>query len=268
MNKFFEGLPIYFVNLESEVARKNKFVDSLVSYGIKDYKRIDAFDGRGKSLNVKQSDFQVKLEGNQAAIILSYIRLLREFLNNESSDYILMCDDDVDFFNSVNIDFNFYDTLKYHKPELYNLKVVTLDILTDVMIQIPPDVLIKPTYTSYGQATIINKQWVEMFLDKYHFHTGRLDENFLIDLTPYTQNLNNTKPDWIHPAIDAINFDEHAYLWRVFSCFPTINSLTLPNDKKYCEWLDFRTNDVVLNQLTCKNRIIDISAFKYGPTIL
>lgn len=223
-NIFFENLPIWFVNLKQSEDRYIRMKESLDKYGIKNYKRIDAVDGSTHDFRITRAPYHQKdLTSGEMAANLSYIKLIREFLNSDL-EYVLMCDDDVDFFNSTKMNFSFYDTLKYHKPATYSLKLNALDISYwfNESNHIETNKLIKPKSTSLGNATIINKAWAKQFLEKYDVDTDNPNPNFIYK---YNKNINNI-PSWIIPACDAITFDEHTYVWKVFGIFDFSSTLS------------------------------------------
>lgn len=242
-NKFFENLPIYYINLERSKERRDALVDSFKEYGIKNYIRVNAVDARNikddsrvKYLNCHGKFSEVGM-GHYGAV-LSYFKAYNEFLKSPY-EYAMICDDDMDFYNSVKMNFNFYDTLKYHRMKYYNLKTSTVNMLSvDVFRdQIQQDIkvnfLMKPSHLSYGWSSIINKKWADYILTKYKAHDIKDYENFYYDATPYRYNYRNTHKTWIVPACDAISFDKHTFLWIVFSPSETEiigpNSLTTSN---------------------------------------
>lgn len=251
-NKFFQGLPIWFINLDSSEDRLNRILASFEEYGITQYRRIQAVDGRVRDLSVNPAPYHSKrLNSNEMAANLSYIKLINEFLNSEY-EYIVMCDDDADFKNSVHFDFNFYDTLKYHNPERYSLKVNALDLWPwfPEKKAVPANELIAPTATSYGNATIINKAWGRKFLERYNV-LGK--ESADIDGTliyKYSKNIND-EPDFVIPTCDGLTFDEDTYVWRVFGVFESTSTLN-PED-----WSEEQHFSQKQNQFMSYNHAID-----------
>ena len=261
---FFDGLPIYYINLDRHRERNERLLRSFKECGIHSYRRISGFDGTKKRLRVLQADYQEALGNRQSAVVLSYFKLVQTFLFEEQSDYILMCDDDIDFFNALKIDFNFYDTLQYHNPEYYNLKVVTND-QASFHYYVPVAKLHKAPVTTYGQATIINKKWAELFLKRYNMLDEDISYESTIDVRPYKSNVNDSNPTWIIPNCDALNFDENTYIWRVFPCFHTEDSsVGIPtiDPQTYVDSLNACTNKLVLEELTFTDRRLTLESFR------
>jgi GR25 family glycosyltransferase involved in LPS biosynthesis len=226
-NKFFEELPIYFVNLDRSSDRLDTLLTSFKNNGINNYTRIPAIDVKtlpGDSnviYNPKVLKFSHKHVGlGHHACVLSFLKAYNEFLKSEH-DYAFICEDDLDFSTSSKIDFNFYQTLKYHNPKFYNLKTSAVNqqyMWPNISgyTSLPVGTLLKPTHLTYGWSQIINKAWARNFLERYKA-VGVTDyKNFVLDLTPFDSNYNNTIPNHIAPAIDTLSFDEHTYVWIAF----------------------------------------------------
>lgn len=219
-NKFFKGLPIWFINLDSSTDRRDNMLNSFKKYGITEYRRISAIDGSENNLEIPAAIYHTKtLTSGEMAANLSYIKLMNEFINSDN-EYILMCDDDVDFKNSTMLNFNFYETLKYHNPEKYSLKLNALDISYwfNETNNVLPNRLIKPLSLSFGNATIINKNWAINFLKKYNVLNKKTEEIHKSFIYKYTENFGNLN-SFVIPACDAITFDEHTYVWKIFGVF-------------------------------------------------
>jgi hypothetical protein len=219
-NIFFNGLPIWFINLDRTVDRLNEMLSRLESYGITEYKKISAVDGKSVDLSIPKPEFHNSPHSSgEMGAMLSYIKGLNEFMLSEH-EYVLICDDDVDFSNSLFLNFNFFDTLKYHNPSQYCLKLNALDIgyWHPESNYIEPNVLTKPNFSSFGNATIINKEWAMQFLKKYNvlgLDTNQIDRTFIYK---YTNNVNNI-PKAVVATCDSLMFDEHSFVWRIFGVF-------------------------------------------------
>ena len=256
-NKFFNGLPIWFINLDSSEDRLNNIVNSFKEYGITEYRRIQAVDGKVQDLSVEKAEHHTKkLNSGEMAANLSYIKLINEFLNSEH-EHIVMCDDDVDFKNSVHFNFNFYDTLEFHNPEKYSLKLTALDLGPWFAEQddLPANKLIKPSSTSFGNATIINKPWAKKFLERYDVLDKDVDKIDRTLIYRYTQNINGL-PSFVIPACDSLTFDEDTYVWRVFGVFDDFSTL---NPETFSEEQHL---DQKFKQLMAYNQKIDEYSWK------
>jgi glycosyltransferase involved in cell wall biosynthesis len=224
-NLFFKDLPIYFVNLDRATGRLQTLLDSFESNNIKNYTRIPAID-----VNTLQNDSNIIYSPNHIkfsnpisslghyACLLSFFKTYNEFLKSDY-EYAFICEDDVDFSHSSKINFNFYDTLKYHNPEYYNLKTsaVNQNILKSEYCSYPVCELLKPDHLTYGWSSIVNKKWVKSFLERYNAIGISDYSNFIFDARGYAQNYNNSRSDYVVPAIDTISYDDHTFLWISFA---------------------------------------------------
>jgi GR25 family glycosyltransferase involved in LPS biosynthesis len=228
-NIFFKDLPIYFVNLDRSAARLNTLLDSFKKNNIENYTRIAAIDvvNIKDDSNVIYNSKQIKFSNpisslGHYACVLSFFKAYNEFLKSDH-EYAFICEDDLDFSHSSKINFNFYDTLKYHNPEFYNLKTSAVNqavnhhILKSEYSSYPVCQLLKPDHITYGWSAIVNRKWVKSFLERYNA-LGITDySNFIFDASIYTHNYNNSREDYILPAIDSITYDKHTFLWITFS---------------------------------------------------
>lgn len=216
-NLFFDGLPIWFINLDMSVDRKKKMIDQLNDLGITEYKIISAIDGVSNQLHIpnKNEGHARELSSGEVGAVLSFFKLLNQFILSDK-DYVMMCDDDVDLTISKKINFNFFETLAYHNPNKYSLKLNSMWIDDYVHTHIPFGSFLKPQHLLYGNMTIVNKAWAKEFLTKYKALGINIDNSFIYDPSNYNLNFGSA-PLEVYPTCDSINFDEHTFLWRVFS---------------------------------------------------
>lgn len=215
-NTFLKELPVWFINLDSSLDRRIKIVNDFDKYGIKRYEKISAIDGKNTNFISKRIPYHDrKLTSGEIGGVLSYLNAIQKFVDS-NLDYVLICDDDVNFYYSTKITFNFYDSLTYHNPKKYCLKLNALDInyfFPEKEI-VFPNKLTKPSHTSYGNATIINKAWAIDFLNtyKHEFNVTRLEKSYL--LKKYIKNINDI-PKAVIPSCDALTFTKDTFVWRV-----------------------------------------------------
>lgn len=234
-NTFFNGLPIYFANLDRSPERLERLLDDFGKYGITEFKRVAAFDGKtlSEAPKVIYGDHQVPTfhDGNYGhwGIFLSYLKMMEEFLKSDY-EYGLFCDDDIDFYNSTKMNFNFYDTLEYHNPEFYNIRTSIMYWEYYENPQLMPGKLQRPPYNVIGQASIFNRKWVEKFLDLYNPSRAALDENFVLDVSNFRTHY--TTPNSAVIAIDIVIEDEHALSLPIFKHIEYENSLCTPEYSK------------------------------------
>lgn len=117
-----EGLPpIYYINLDEHVSRKDYMEDQFLKWDIKNYTRISAHDGRG------DNDLRDQLVGSypnlmtsrEVGCTISHLKALKHWLENsdESEDVLMMMEDDCDLSTAAHWGFTwneFYEAAPYH----------------------------------------------------------------------------------------------------------------------------------------------------------
>ena len=231
-NKFFKGLPIYFANLDRSPERYEKLINDFKKYGINEFTRVSAIDGRqldGPPTIYYPEHCIHHLETypyGHFAIFATYLKMMQEFLKTDY-EYGLFCDDDIDFYNSTKMDFNFYETLEYYNPEFYNVRVSIMHWEYYDSDPIVPGKMQRPGYLVVGQASIFNRKWVEKFLDKYNPSNQQVDNNFILDARAHSTKYFTPMPGIV--AIDVEVDDEYAMVMPLFKHIVYNESLCDPH---------------------------------------
>jgi len=258
-NHFFKNLPIWFINLDRSCNRYDSMLNHLADIGVSNFKRIKAIDGNEVDFSVKKSIHHDRdLSRTEAATTASYISALNKFVNSEN-EYIMLSDDDSDFSSSAHFDFNFYETLDYHNPKVYCLKTSSLDIehWFPEKEYIKPNVLTRPSFTSYGSSMIINKLWASAWLKKYQVFGKPLESIDNKFIYKYKNNISNI-PSACIPAADAITFDENTFVWRVFGTRKS-SSTVEPKENTEHDNKSFLAYNKLINEYDwAKNSSIDV----------
>jgi GR25 family glycosyltransferase involved in LPS biosynthesis len=116
----YNDLPIYCINLEKDVERKNimqlqlinknvKFINAIYGKNIDDLTLTKYTDNSQKHYyNYNVNDNDNKLSPNEIGCLLSHIKVYEESLKNEDEDYILVLEDDVNLISFINNDNKLY----------------------------------------------------------------------------------------------------------------------------------------------------------------
>ena len=106
-NKINVQIPIYWINLERSVDRKEIFEKQLVKYNITNHKRINGIDG----LNIDLKNYNVidNLTKFELGCTLSHLKAIKEAYDNKEK-YVLVMEDDCNF-----------EYLKYQKYSISEL---------------------------------------------------------------------------------------------------------------------------------------------------
>ena len=101
-NNFFKEIPLYYINLENRKDRNDYMMEHLEKQGCKEYYRINAFSPDMLSENVLQDGKDLGTTIYETAATFSHILAVKTYLENSSSDYVIITEDDVDFDNVEN----------------------------------------------------------------------------------------------------------------------------------------------------------------------
>lgn len=89
--------PIYWINLDSDVERKEKAEELFDFYEIANT-RISGFDGRKEDLSVYlDGNFPGGMSQTEMGCTLSHLKALRYFLENTDEEVAIVCEDDIIF---------------------------------------------------------------------------------------------------------------------------------------------------------------------------
>jgi GR25 family glycosyltransferase involved in LPS biosynthesis len=111
IQNIISNIPIYWINLDSEIERKIRFETVINNYGIFN-KRISAIVGNNIDINEIKKSYKInkKISKNEIACTLSHIKAIREAYN-DNLEYVIIMEDDCNF-----------EYLENKKYSLYNLK--------------------------------------------------------------------------------------------------------------------------------------------------
>lgn len=123
-NIFFDGLPIFYINLDRSEDRNRIIIESFEKNMIKEYFRVSAVDGKKRNISFKNIGIK-GLSRYEAAALESHALAMLDFLNTDY-EYAAISEDDTNFDNSLKLKFNFYETLKIYNAEEYCLKLTNI----------------------------------------------------------------------------------------------------------------------------------------------
>lgn len=89
--------PVYWINLDSDVERKEKAEELFKYYDISNV-RISGFDGRKNDLSVYlEGGIPHSMNAGEVGCTLSHLKALRYFLEETDEDIAIICEDDIVF---------------------------------------------------------------------------------------------------------------------------------------------------------------------------
>jgi len=92
------GLPeIYYINLDDKVERKEYMEGQFKYWGIENYTRISAQDGRNDSLaSTLVGEYPPNVTHGEIGCLTSHLKALKHWLENGTGDHLLVMEDDCD----------------------------------------------------------------------------------------------------------------------------------------------------------------------------
>ena len=131
-----KGLPpIYYLNLDEQPERKEYMENQFKYWGIEDFTRISAYDGRdGRDLgDILKGRYPDNMSSGEVGCTTSHLKALKYFLDNSDSPCALIMEDDCDL-----------DTVKYwgfawkdfYSKVPYDYDVVQLAIISTTSIHL------------------------------------------------------------------------------------------------------------------------------------
>lgn len=97
MNKLNNFGPIYLINLKDHTHRLNNAKKEFKKYNIKNYKVIEAIDGRNTDLSNILVGSYPNLTSSEIGCITSHIKTLHYWLETSDSEYAIIMEDDFSF---------------------------------------------------------------------------------------------------------------------------------------------------------------------------
>ena len=97
----FKNFPIYYINLNRSIERNKSFIKNANLYNLKNYHRVEAFDGRNIKKNLYEGNIDgyhyvnndKKLGKSELAITMSHIKAIKQ-AEADGHDYAIIMEDD------------------------------------------------------------------------------------------------------------------------------------------------------------------------------
>lgn len=157
INNFFDGYPIYYINLDRSKDRRKYMENIFTKYLIKDVTRIEAIDGKRK-MNCKVIRYNA-YTNSQLACTLSHIKAIKTAYENNNEIAVIM-EDDVGF---RPIDYTLDDIIK-NAPK--NWEYINLCPLNPLLSISPYYFVSDRSLSGLGTSTyIINRKGMKKILD-------------------------------------------------------------------------------------------------------
>jgi hypothetical protein len=104
--------PIYYINLDDQQNRREYMEEQFKYWGITNYTRISAYDGRNSDLSeILRGTYPEQMTSSEIGCTCSHLRAIKEWYDNSDTPYALFMEDDVDINIARFWNFTFSDFL-------------------------------------------------------------------------------------------------------------------------------------------------------------
>ena len=133
--KKLKGLPpIYYINLDGQPDRAKYMEDQFSHWGIENYKRISAYDGRDDDLSdILKGRYPDNMSSGEVGCVTSHLRLLKEWLETTNDPCLLVLEDDCDLSTVHHWPFSWKD---FYSKLPYDYDVIQLAIINPASINV------------------------------------------------------------------------------------------------------------------------------------
>ena len=95
MNKLKNFGPIYYLNLDGQPERKQYMEEQFSYWGIDNYTRISAYDGRDDDLSdIIKGRYPENMSSGEVGCVTSHLKAIEYWYNNSDSPYAIIMEDD------------------------------------------------------------------------------------------------------------------------------------------------------------------------------
>jgi len=123
-----KGIPeIYYINLDDKEDRRNYMESQFQYWGIENYKRVSAHDGRVDDLSeIISGKYPDNMNSGEVGCVTSHLKVLKEWLENSDENYLLVMEDDCDLEPVKHWGFTWKEFFRYAP---YDFDVIQLAII-------------------------------------------------------------------------------------------------------------------------------------------
>jgi hypothetical protein len=95
MSKLKNFGPVYYLNLDGQPERKQYMEDQFSHWGIDNYTRISAYDGRDDDLSdIIKGRYPENMSSGEVGCVTSHLKAIEYWYNNSDSPYAIIMEDD------------------------------------------------------------------------------------------------------------------------------------------------------------------------------
>lgn len=163
LNKLEGFGPVYVINMEKSVDRKNYIDEHFKKYGISEYTFVKAIDGSTEDLSTLIINHDsLPVTKGEAACSISHLKAIEQWLNESDSEYAIFAEDDSSFETVDFWDFTWKDFLGSIS---YDYDVLQLAIINNFTIN--PRLHLREHLDWSAAVYLIKRQYAEKLLKRH-----------------------------------------------------------------------------------------------------
>ena len=134
MNEKLFGLPhIYYINLDGEPNRAESLENQFKEFGIEDYTRVSAYDGREDDLSdIIKGKYPDNMSSGEVGCVTSHLKAMKAFLETDAPCALIM-EDDCDITTINHWNFKWAD---FYRARPYAYDVIQLAIINPAQVHL------------------------------------------------------------------------------------------------------------------------------------
>jgi GR25 family glycosyltransferase involved in LPS biosynthesis len=126
--------PIYYLNLDGQPERAQYMEDQFKYWGIENYTRISAYDGRSDDLSdIIKGKYPDMMNSGEVGCVTTHLKTLKHFVEETDYPYILVMEDDCDLSTVSHWGFTWKD---FYSKVPYDYDVVQLAIINPAQVHL------------------------------------------------------------------------------------------------------------------------------------
>ena len=89
--------PVYYINLDEQIDRRHHVEDHFKYWGITNYTRISAYDGRNDDLSdIIKGRYPEQMTSKEVGCTTSHLKAIKHWYDTSDSAYAIIMEDDID----------------------------------------------------------------------------------------------------------------------------------------------------------------------------
>ena len=131
-----EGIPsVYYINLDDHTDRRQYMEEQFSYWGIENYTRISAHDGRGDNDlgEILKGTYPKMMTSGEVGCITSHLKALKHWLDTTDEEYLVVMEDDCDLSTVAHWGFTWREFMS-HAP--YHFDVIQLAVINPAELHV------------------------------------------------------------------------------------------------------------------------------------